>query len=379
MADDHTGGDTGAHAVEILERAEGVQGDQVKFFRIDKIVSRSRAPGGEWAAALAWEIVERADSTAALIYDVEADEVVLARQFRAPMLNRLPGDGLSQAYLLETVAGIVADAETPEASIKRETLEETGYRLERLEKLALFYPSPGGSSERVHLFIGEVRASDRLSEGGGALQEGEAIEVVRMRPEELSAMVERGDIQDAKLLVAAPLLMRKLTRRVSAPGAETSCRLESGGRTTSFRLRLAPPDTALLRYEGAFLDPETATATDRVVRRVSAEGYGSAGRRGFRRYLKAAPTPPSRRRFSLTQHADRDPAERRASVEEIMSSAVKAASAALAGGDSLYEVEIGVETVGDYQMAVSWLQRAERLEWIGRARAHLDGTAVEER
>ena len=94
--------------------------------------------------------------------------------------------------------GRVVPTETPEACARRELAEETGYEAGALAKVAEWYAMPGGNDLRVHLFV----ATD-LRRGQQRLDEGELIDEVRpFAPDELIAMVARGDIRDAKTLVS---------------------------------------------------------------------------------------------------------------------------------------------------------------------------------
>ena len=140
--------------------------------------------------------LERGDSAAAIVLRTDDDRLLFTRQFRFPTMEKGP------AYILEIPAGTVEPGEDPETCIRRELVEELGYRATRIEPIATFYVSPGGSSERIHLFFAEVDAAGRVSAGGGVAAEGEDIEVVEAGINELPAMLTNGTIVDAKSLVA---------------------------------------------------------------------------------------------------------------------------------------------------------------------------------
>jgi ADP-ribose pyrophosphatase len=131
--------------------------------------------------------------------------IVLVRQFRHPVgaeLWELPAGTLDA----REDNGRVVPTETPESCAARELAEETGYEAGALAKLAEWYAMPGGNDLRVHLFV----ATD-LRRGQQRLDEGELIEEVRpFAPDELTAMIARGDIRDAKTLVS---LLHVLGRR----------------------------------------------------------------------------------------------------------------------------------------------------------------------
>ena len=125
--------------------------------------------------------LERGDGVTALLYQPQSDTLVLVRQ----------GPG----WILETIAGMLDKAEAPQETMRREILEETGHEVCNLQHVSTFYLTPGGSSERIFIYYGEVAADDRCEPGGGLADENEDIEVVEIA-------VDRGEIVDAKTLIA---------------------------------------------------------------------------------------------------------------------------------------------------------------------------------
>ena len=97
---------------------------------------------------------------------------------------------------------MVKPGEEPEAAMRREILEETGYQVRELKYIGKFYLSPGGSSERIFLYYAEVGESDRVEAGGGAAGEHEDIRLVEYSKEEIERVLDRREIVDAKTLVA---------------------------------------------------------------------------------------------------------------------------------------------------------------------------------
>jgi nudix-type nucleoside diphosphatase (YffH/AdpP family) len=180
------------------------------FFKIDEAIVSHQRVGGEMSAEQRRLIFERGDSAAALLLDLDAGEVVLTRQFRAPsLMGRRRDDASStQGWMTETVAGMVEPNESPEETVIRETMEETGYRIGDPRLIAKFFSSPGGSSERIFLYFSKVRAADKSGRGGG--DEGEDIAIVRMTLGELFDRLDAGSIDDPKLLVSAYWLQAHL-------------------------------------------------------------------------------------------------------------------------------------------------------------------------
>jgi GDP-mannose pyrophosphatase NudK len=142
------------------------------------------------------EVYDRGNGAAILLYNKERRTIVLTRQFRLPALLNGDADGM----LLEAPAGLL-DADDPVTAIRREAEEETGYRVTHVEEVLAPIMSPGSVTERLHLFVGEYKAADRVSAGGGHASEGEDIEVVEVTLDEALAMIERREIVDAKTIM----------------------------------------------------------------------------------------------------------------------------------------------------------------------------------
>lgn len=142
------------------------------------------------------EVYDRGDGAAILLYNRERRTIVLTRQFRLPALLGGHPDGM----LLEAPAGLL-DEDDPVAAIRREAEEETGYRISLVEEVLASIMSPGSVTERLHLFVGECTAADRVSQGGGHASEGEDIEVVEVTMDQALAMIEKREIVDAKTIL----------------------------------------------------------------------------------------------------------------------------------------------------------------------------------
>jgi len=102
--------------------------------------------------------------------------------------------------MIEVCAGLL-DKDEPEQCIIRETEEETGYRISKVQKVMETFMSPGALTEILYLFIGEYDESMKVSEGGGLDHEEENIQVLEMTFDEAYAMIETGEIIDAKTVM----------------------------------------------------------------------------------------------------------------------------------------------------------------------------------
>lgn len=142
------------------------------------------------------EIYDRGNGAAILLYNTYKKTVVLTRQFRLPtFLN-----GNKSGMMIEVCAGLL-DQDNAEECIIRETEEETGYRLNKVQKVMETYMSPGAVTEILYLFVGEYDETMKVSEGGGLDHEQENIEVLEYTFDEAYAMIESGEILDAKTIL----------------------------------------------------------------------------------------------------------------------------------------------------------------------------------
>ncbi len=132
---------------EITEREIVWQG----FFRMERLRLRHELFAGGWGPAISRELFERGHAVAVLPYDPVRDRLVLLEQFRVGAL----GTG-EFPWLLEIVAGMIEPGESPAEVARREALEEAGCGIRELVPLYRYYPSPGGSSETIRLFLGRV-------------------------------------------------------------------------------------------------------------------------------------------------------------------------------------------------------------------------------
>ncbi len=142
------------------------------------------------------EVYDRGNGAAILLYNSAKKTVILTRQFRLPTyLN-----GNASGMMIEVCAGLL-DQDNPEGCVIREAEEETGYRVTKVDKVMQTYMSPGAVTEILHLFVGEYNEQMKISEGGGLEEEQEHIEVLELSFDEAFAMIESGEIVDAKSIL----------------------------------------------------------------------------------------------------------------------------------------------------------------------------------
>jgi len=150
---------------------------------------------GKWQKQVR-EAYDRGNGATILLYNKENKTVILTRQFRLPSFINGNPDGL----LIEACAGLL-DRDDPENCIKRETEEETGYRIKDVRKIFEAYMSPGSVTEILYFFVAEYSSSMKVHEGGGMEHEQENIEVLEIKFHDAMQMISTGEIKDAKTIM----------------------------------------------------------------------------------------------------------------------------------------------------------------------------------
>jgi nudix-type nucleoside diphosphatase (YffH/AdpP family) len=142
---------------------------------------------------LSHEVYRHGRAAAVLLYDPGRGVVTLVKQFRA-------GAYLSDGALatIEVCAGML-DRDPPDACAIREAFEETGIAIRAAARAFDAYMSPGGMTEKIACFVAAYGETDRIGRGGG-VDEDEHIEVIEIAFGKALAMIERGEIADAKTI-----------------------------------------------------------------------------------------------------------------------------------------------------------------------------------
>ncbi|EAR01717.1 hypothetical protein FB2170_14353 [Maribacter sp. HTCC2170] len=165
------------------------------WYTLNKISFEYEKEDGTWETQVR-EAYDRGNGAAILLYDQSKGTVVLTRQFRMPTYVNGNNDGM----MIEVCAGLL-DGDHPEDCIKKEAEEETGYKVENVQKVYESYMSPGSVTEILYFFVAEYEDTMKVSEGGGAEDESENIEVLEVGFQEALNMIKTGDIKDAKTIM----------------------------------------------------------------------------------------------------------------------------------------------------------------------------------
>jgi GDP-mannose pyrophosphatase NudK len=164
------------------------------WYTLNKVTFEWQKKNGSWQTQ-SREAYDRGNGAAILLYNPQQKTVILTRQFRLPTYINGNDDGM----LIEACAGLL-DKDNPEDCIRKETQEETGYKITEVRKVFEAYMSPGSVTERLYLFIAQYSPEQKISEGGGVAEE-EDIEVLEMPFQTALEMVAAGEIRDAKTII----------------------------------------------------------------------------------------------------------------------------------------------------------------------------------
>ncbi|GAB2632879.1 GDP-mannose pyrophosphatase NudK [Belliella aquatica] len=165
------------------------------WYKLEKITFEYQQKNGNWQTQ-SRESYDRGNGAVIMLYNTSKNSVILVKQFRMPTYLNGNEDG----FLIEACAGLL-DKDNPDECIRKEVIEETGYRVEKVEKIFESYMSPGSVTEILHFFIGEYTENMKVANGGGLVEEQENIEVLELPFAKAIAMISSGEICDAKTIM----------------------------------------------------------------------------------------------------------------------------------------------------------------------------------
>lgn len=168
------------------------------FFRILRRDFIGQKKDGLWHSQGIFYVFDRGSSVSAIIHEIDTGTVILVRQYRAGTKN----------LMVEIPAGMLEENEEPAKAVLREVFEETGYsKFKSMKLLFSLALSPGGYTEISHIFYIQVRSKDKTGTGGGLVEEGEFLEILKIPVKDAISMIypQHGQlpvITDAKSVVA---------------------------------------------------------------------------------------------------------------------------------------------------------------------------------
>ncbi|AKJ43156.1 ADP-ribose diphosphatase [Pragia fontium] len=182
----------GQQDIEIISQKPLYRG----FFSLTEYRFRHRKFDGSMSGEVMREIFERGHAGVLLAYDAIRDKVVLIEQIRIAALETS-----DTPWLLELIAGMIEPDEDIEQVVRREAVEEAGIHIGRCKPVLSYLSSPGGSSERMSIMVGEVDSSTAFGIHGLA-EEHEDIRVHVVTREQAYRWVEDGTIDNAASVIA---------------------------------------------------------------------------------------------------------------------------------------------------------------------------------
>jgi GDP-mannose pyrophosphatase NudK len=165
------------------------------WYVLRKVTFDYQLKDGRWQQQ-SREAYDRGNGATILLYNKLQKSVILTRQFRLPTFM----NGNPTGMLIEACAGLL-DKDNAEDCIRRETEEETGYKITDVRKIFELYMSPGSVTEILYFFVAEYSKAMKVNEGGGAHNEQENIEVLELSFNKALQMVDAGEIKDAKTVI----------------------------------------------------------------------------------------------------------------------------------------------------------------------------------
>ena len=165
------------------------------WYRLYKYSFDYLGRGGQWEHQER-EAYDRGNGSTILLYNRQKGTVILTRQFRLPSYVNGNPDGM----LIEACAGLL-DENNAEDCIRKEAEEETGFRLDNVQKIYEAYMSPGSVTEILYFFVAEYSEAMRVSSGGGVAEEQENIEVMELNFDQALHMITAGEIKDGKTIM----------------------------------------------------------------------------------------------------------------------------------------------------------------------------------
>ncbi|HTJ49733.1 MAG TPA: GDP-mannose pyrophosphatase NudK [Cyclobacteriaceae bacterium] len=165
------------------------------WYTLRKITFDIQTADGIWQTQ-SREAYDRGNGATILLYNKTLKTVILTRQFRIPTYV----NGNTTGMLIEACAGLL-DKDNPEDCIRRETEEETGYKVTDVRKIFEAYMSPGSVTEILYFFVAEYSKNMKVSDGGGAEHEQENIQVMELPFFQALQMIDTGEIKDGKTIM----------------------------------------------------------------------------------------------------------------------------------------------------------------------------------
>ena len=179
------------------------------FFKLSKYYLSNQLFKGGWSNVYTREVFERGHAAAIILFDQKQDKLIFVEQFRTGAIATE-----QSPWLMELVAGMIETNEQPEEVVCRESIEEAGLEVLRVKKICDYMTSPGGTTEKVWLYLGEVD-SKQVPEYAGLESENEDIKVHCVSTEQAFNWLQTGYINNAMTIIALQWLKLNLNEESS--------------------------------------------------------------------------------------------------------------------------------------------------------------------
>ncbi len=164
------------------------------WYTLKKVTFDYQHKNGKWIEQNR-EAYDRGNGATILLFNQISKTVILTKQFRLPSYI----NGNPSGMLIEACAGLL-DLDNPEDCIRRETEEETGFKIKDVKKIYEAYMSPGSVTEILYFFVAEYSKEMKTTSGGG-VDEHEDIEVMELSFSQALEMIVSGEIKDGKTIM----------------------------------------------------------------------------------------------------------------------------------------------------------------------------------
>ena len=178
------------------------------FFSVEEHDLSYRKFNNQQSSILTRSALISSDAVIVLPYDPVNDRILLIEQFRAGPYVK----GDENPWVLEPIAGLIDEGETPESAGIREAQEEAHLEIKRLQLVARSYPSPGISTEFFHQYIGIVELLDSSNLIAGLSSENEDIRSHIFEYEQFFEMIESGKVKVGPLILLGLWLSKNRNR-----------------------------------------------------------------------------------------------------------------------------------------------------------------------
>lgn len=182
----------GADSVETLDTNPIFSTNYANFVEFKL---RFKTFAGKWSPVVNRYFLNKLHAAAILLFNPFEEYVVLIEQFRIGALH-----AKKSPWILEPVAGLIENSDSPQNTAIREAKEESGCDVIDIIPICEYLASPGTTNEETFLYCGKI---DNCKLGVYGLDhEGEDIKIHKFNIDTAFKMVRDGTIICAQAIIA---------------------------------------------------------------------------------------------------------------------------------------------------------------------------------